>query len=128
MVSSQVVKDVLGKYVELVGKKDVEAILALYAEDAVVEDPVGGDAQVGFDAIVAFYRHGLGGAENVSSELIAPVRTTGVGEGAMAFTVTMTMDGQAMKLHAIDVMKLNDAGKIVSMKAYWSFEHNVEML
>lgn len=127
MVDTKVIKEVLEKYVQLVGENDIDGILALYDKDAVVEDPVGTDPHVGIEAIEAFYRNGLGQAE-VSAELTGPVRTTSVGEGAMPFQVRIKMNGMNMLIDTLDVMKLNEAGKVTSMKAYWSYEDNVEQL
>ncbi|KEQ19679.1 nuclear transport factor 2 family protein [Endozoicomonas numazuensis] len=127
MVDTKVIKSVLEKYVELVDVGDIDGILNLYDDNAVVEDPVGSDPHVGIKAIEDFYRNGLGQAE-ASANLIGPVRTTSANEGAMAFQVKIKMEGMNMLIDTLDVMELNDDGKVTSMKAYWSYEDNVEQL
>ncbi|MCP1648170.1 nuclear transport factor 2 family protein [Pseudomonas nitroreducens] len=114
----QLIRRRMARYVELVDAGDIDGILALYADDAVVEDPVGSPAQVGIEAIASFYREGLGRTE-VSAQLTGPVRVTGNGCGAMPFRVDLNWNGTPCSLHVIDVMEFDEQGLIRSMKAYW---------
>ncbi|WP_236201958.1 nuclear transport factor 2 family protein [Pseudomonas pseudonitroreducens] len=114
----QLIRRRMARYVELVDAGDIDGILALYADDAVVEDPVGSPAQVGIEAIARFYREGLGRAE-VSAQLTGPVRVTGNGCGAMPFRVDLNWNGTPCSLHVIDVMEFDEHGLIRRMKAYW---------
>ena len=125
MISTKIIKETLEKYIQLVDASDVDGIIALYAEGAVVEDPVGTEPHVGIAAVDAFYRNGLGQMK-VNAELTGQVRTTTANEGAMPFVVRVDGEQGKMDIHVIDVMKFNDDGKIVSMKAYWTYEDNVE--
>ncbi|MCY1395429.1 Steroid Delta-isomerase [compost metagenome] len=119
MLSPQAIQATMARYVELVDAGDIEAIVALYAEDAVVEDPVGKPAIHGIAEIARFYREGLG-VSNASAMLTGSVRATHNGCGAMPFRVDLVWDGQACSIHVIDVMEFDEQGKIRSMKAYWS--------
>ena len=119
MVSAQQIQATMARYVELVDAGDIDGIVALYGQDAVVEDPVGQPPIRGLIAIERFYREGLG-ASNVSATLTGPVRATLNGCGAMPFRVDMEWAGQPCSLHVIDVMEFDADGKIRSMKAYWS--------
>ncbi|WP_432216660.1 steroid Delta-isomerase [Pseudomonas kribbensis] len=119
MISAQQIQTTMARYVELVDAGDIDGILALYGEDATVEDPVGQPPIQGLADIERFYRQGLG-ASKVSATLTGPVRATLNGCGAMPFRVDMQWAGQPCSLHVIDVMEFDDAGKIRSMKAYWS--------
>ncbi|MHC8400351.1 steroid Delta-isomerase [Pseudomonas sp. MDT1-17] len=119
MVSAQQIQTTMARYVELVDAGDIDAIIVLYSQDAVVEDPVGKPPIQGLVAIERFYREGLG-ASNVSATLTGPVRATTNGCGAMPFRVDMEWAGQPCSLHVIDVMEFDADGKIRSMKAYWS--------
>lgn len=125
MITPQQIQQCMARYVELVDAGDIDAIVALYAVDAVVEDPVGKPALVGIAAIERFYREGLGKTE-ASASLTGPVRATLNGCGAMAFRVDLSWGGQPCSIQVIDVMEFDDAGKIRSMKAYWS-EINLEL-
>ena len=119
MISAQHIQTTMARYVELVDTSDIEGILALYAKDATVEDPVGQAPLQGIDAIARFYREGLG-AMKVSATQTGPVRATLNGCGAMPFRVDMEWGGQPCSLHVIDVMEFDTDGKVRSMKAYWS--------
>ncbi|AXI61678.1 steroid delta-isomerase [Pseudomonas kribbensis] len=119
MISAQQIQTTMARYVELVDAGDIDGILALYNEGATVEDPVGQPPIQGLADIERFYRQGLG-ASKVSATLTGPVRATLNGCGAMPFRVDMQWAGQPCSLHVIDVMEFDDAGKIRSMKAYWS--------
>ena len=119
MISAQQIQATMARYVELVDAGDIDGILALYADDATVEDPVGHAPLQGIDAIARFYREGLG-AMKVCATLTGPVRATLNGCGAMPFRVDMEWGGQPCSLHVIDVMAFNADGRIRSMKAFWS--------
>lgn len=119
MISAEQIQATMARYVELVDSGDIDGILALYSQEAIVEDPVGQPPLQGLVAIERFYRDGLG-ASNVSAVLTGPVRATLNGCGAMPFRVDMEWAGQPCSLHVIDVMEFDAHGKIRSMKAYWS--------
>lgn len=119
MISPEQIQALMSRYVALVDAGDIDGILALYSEDARVEDPVGQSALEGIADIARFYREGLG-ASKVSATLTGPVRATLNGCGAMPFRVDMQWAGQPCSLHVIDVMEFDANGKIRSMKAYWS--------
>ncbi|WP_239482042.1 steroid Delta-isomerase [Pseudomonas insulae] len=114
----------MARYVELVDAGDIDGILALYAADAVVEDPVGTPPLVGSEAIARFYRDGLG-RSSARAELTGPVRVAGNRSAAMPFRVDLDWGGQPCSIHVIDVMEFDADGRIRSMKAYWD-EDNME--
>ena len=60
----------------MVTKGDVEGIVALYADDATIEDPVGSALHRGSDAIRAFYKAGAG-AGTVTMKRTGPVHVAG---------------------------------------------------
>jgi len=99
-------------YIAAYNAADLDAILALYAPDASMEDPVGGEPVRGVEAISALYRMGF--EMGVQLELEGPVRATG---NAVAFAICgRTARG---RLYIIDVFDLTPAGKIARMRAYW---------
>lgn len=106
--------DVVLRYVAALNGGDLDAIVALYADDAVVEDPVGSEPKRGLDAIRAFY------AESVKMELQVqlqgPVRAV-ADEAAFAFTVSFVYGGQRTEIAPIDHFRFNEAGKVTHMRA-----------
>jgi steroid delta-isomerase len=108
--------EAVDKYVEAFDKADIAIIKDIFAADAIVEDPVGSDIHNGIDAICAFYDGALAsGAKLVTT---GPPRCAG---NCVAFPFQATMPG--MTIDIIDVFEFNEAGKVVSMKAYWGPEN-----
>jgi steroid delta-isomerase len=71
-------------YLESFEKKDLEAIIDLFADDCWIEDPVGTDRKIGKDALREFYQLGIDiGAKGT---LTSEVRIVGT-EAAFAFTM-----------------------------------------
>lgn len=111
-------KAALQKYIEGFKAGDAEAIIGLFAEDATIEDPVGGGKVVaGIAAISDFYRQGVTYVTRM--ELSAPIRASHTNAAAMAFDFEMSIEGQTIRTSAIDVMEFNDAGEVERMRAYW---------
>lgn len=109
-------KAAVHEYVRALNASDVEAIVALYAEDAVVEDPVGSPPKRGRDAIRAFYAGSV--ALKLQVVLEGEVRCVG-NEAAFAFSVAFTHQGQRTTIRPIDTMRFDAAGRIVHMRAYF---------
>lgn len=103
---------IVHKYVEAFDKKDIKLIREIYADDAVVEDPVGSEPYVGIDAIVAFYEGAF--ATGATLALTGDVRCAG---NTAAFPFKVMMEG--INIAPIDVFEFNEAGEVVQMKAYW---------
>ena len=88
----------------------------LYAEDATVEDPVGGgEVHIGRQAIHGFYAN----VENVKSQAeIVTLRAAGH-EAAFLWALTVELGETKMRIEIISVMTFDSESKIASMKAYW---------
>ncbi len=116
MPSAEHIEATVHRYLELVANGTAEQIADLFADDASVEDPVGGEVHIGRQAISGFYRN----IESLprQTELIT-ARVAGR-EAAFLFAITVGSDGGRMRIEPIDVMVFNDDGRIASMKAYWS--------
>ena len=118
MVSAEHVESMVHRYLELVASGTGDEIAALYADDATVEDPVGGgEVHIGRHAIAGFYRN----IESIprETEMLA-LRVCGH-EAAFMFSITVGAgEGARMRIEPIDVMQFNADGQIATMKAYWS--------
>ena len=114
-ITADHIKSVFQRYVELVTRGDFEAVAALYAEDATVEDPVGSEPHRGRAAIRDFYAASAG---KVRLELEGRVRVAGR-DGAAAMVARPT-GVPGVVIETLDVMSFDDAGRITSMRAYWS--------
>jgi len=111
-------------YIDAFGARDPLAAAALFADDATVEDPVGGDVLRGKAAITAFYTNAM--SMGATLRLTGPVRQA-ADCAAFAFTACVNVPGQNMEIDIIDVFRFNAAGKVVEMRAYWS-PANVRMI
>ncbi len=120
--------------VHLAGKRSREAAMArnkeawldLFADDAIVEDPIGpshfdpeGKGHRGRDEISAFW-----------DKAIAPnklefnfVDTFGCGnEEANVGTIVITTGGYQVTTEGVFTYRVNDEGKLVALRAYWEVD------
>jgi steroid delta-isomerase len=106
----------VNRYLELLAKRQADAIADLYATDATVEDPVGGEVHIGRQAIHGFYSNVPG--TNNETEVVT-LRALG-NEVAFFWRLIVNIgEGGKMTMEIISVMTFDDDGKIASMKAYW---------
>jgi len=112
----QAITDTVNRYIALLAGGDVDDLVSLYADDATVEDPVGGEVHIGSQAIKGFYS-ALAGLQR-EAELVS-LRVAGH-EAAFHFRLTVTAGDHKMRIEPIDVMVFDDRGKVSAMKAYWS--------
>jgi steroid delta-isomerase len=120
MPTPEQMRDAVLAYFACFASADVEAIVGLFAEDAVVEDPVDGARIVGRDAIRAFFTSGfafVGGAYRFEPE--GAVRIAGRHAACAAIAICDKAD-PPFRLETIDVMTFDESGKFAGMKAYWS--------
>lgn len=98
---------------------DRDGWLALFADDATVEDPVGAERYVGKEAIGAFWdmSHSMADRVTLTPSVIKAV----AGEAAFAMRARMEAGGQVNGMDIIDVMTFNDDGLITSQRAFWDF-------
>lgn len=103
-------------YVAAFDVGDPELAVALFAEDATIEDPIESPLKVGTDAIREFYV----GSMNAGAKLVlqGPVRIGG-SHAAFAFQAQLQMGGNLVTIDVIDIFKFNDAGKVIEMRAYF---------
>lgn len=113
-LTTEQIRETCETYVSLVGSEDVDAMVALFAEDARVEDPVGSDPHVGHAAIRSFYA--TLPAMDVSAALTGPVHV--VADAAAAAFPFEVHTGE-MVMQVIDVMTFDADGRIATMTAYW---------
>ncbi|GFG74932.1 nuclear transport factor 2 family protein [Mycobacterium botniense] len=113
---TQAITNAVHRYLGLLANGSVDDLVEMYAADATVEDPVGGEVHIGRQAIRSFYS-ALDGAER-DCELVS-LRVAG-NEAAFQFRLTVATGGSVVRIEPIDVMAFADDGKVTAMKAYWS--------
>jgi steroid delta-isomerase len=116
MPSAEDITKAVNRYLETVSQGRPDDVAALYAEDATVEDPVGGEVHIGRQAIRGFYANVLGAKCETD---VVTLRALG-NEAAYFWRLTVDLgEGDRMTIEIISVMTFDDEGKIASMKAYW---------
>ena len=111
MPSAEDITKAVNRYLETISQGRPDDIAALYADDATVEDPVGGEVHIGRQAIRGFYTS----VENVESKTeVVTLRALG---NEAAFFWRLIIGG--MSIEIISVMTFDEDAKIASMKAYW---------
>ncbi|TEU04726.1 MAG: steroid delta-isomerase [Dehalococcoidia bacterium] len=108
------------RYINGVSAHDIEAIKAIYDDNATVEDPVGTDPHVGIDAICKFYEQAFNA--ELKLELAGPVRYAG-NAAVFPFVCTVILGDSKLKIDAIDIFEFNQNGKVQTMRAYWGPEN-----
>jgi steroid Delta-isomerase len=126
MPSPEQIADTVNRYISLVAKGSADDIAELYADDATVEDPVGGGVHIGREAIHGFYS-GLTNTDNVERECeLVTLRVAG-NEAAFQFRLTVKAGDGGLLIEPIDVMAFGDDSKVTAMKAYWSADNVTQL-
>ncbi len=106
------------KYTSAVTATDVDRILSIYADTAQIEIPVGGPVHDGIEAIHAFYRDN----ELAESLTVAgPACVAGL-EAAVPLIAVVRQGGQRLELDVIDVARIDEAGQVLGMRAFFDLE------
>ncbi|MFG1922309.1 nuclear transport factor 2 family protein [Cryptosporangium sp. NPDC048952] len=116
---------------DAVGRKAKQEWLELFSENAVIEDPVGPSF---FDAEGKGH-HGRDGIASFWDTVIAPVRrfhftihdsfANGPNCANVATFSTEMADGSLAETELVSVYRLDEAGRIESMRAYWEVERTL---
>lgn len=106
---------------------DREAWLSLFADDGVVQDPVGvspldptGLGHRGADAIAAFWDSTI--APNAVRFEIAHSYAAGSECANVGEVITTLPDGSVATAEGVFVYAVNADGKLVSLRAFWEFD------
>ncbi len=114
--------------VAAVQAKDKAAWLALWAEDGCVEDPVGvsfidptGEGFRGPARREQFWDSNIGPTDSIAFDLHDSFAAGN--EVANVATITITVGGNTQtKCEGVFVYRVNDQGKLVSLRAFWETE------
>jgi hypothetical protein len=105
--------------------KDRDGWLALFADDAVVEDPVGpsfvdadGKGQRGKEAITAFYDNVISQSESLKFSIRQSIECGD--EVANIGELRITLPGNQVGIvQLVNIYKVNSEGKLVSLRSFW---------
>jgi steroid Delta-isomerase len=120
-----VARDVAKQSMALTEGRDREGWLGLFADDAVVEDPVGpslfdpeGKGHRGREAITAFYDNVIMMSEKI--EFTIRDSYEGGSEVANVGQIRITLPGDQVGIVPIvNIYRVDDAGKLVALRSFW---------
>ncbi len=117
-MSAATMTQTLDAYCGGLSAMNADTVLAAFAEDATQTDPVGSPTNVGHEQIRRFFEgiFSLCDTMAFSADQVFAIGN----DVALKWTARGTgKNGNAVTFEGIDVMKLNDAGKIQSLTSYW---------
>jgi steroid delta-isomerase len=116
MPNPQKMEAAVHAYVAAFDAGSADAVAALYAQDATVEDPIGAPIHHGREAIRAFYAESMQTGAKLTLE--GPVRIAG-DYAVFPFAVHLNYDGGAKRIDVIDTFRFNEADEVIEMRAFW---------
>jgi ketosteroid isomerase-like protein len=112
---------------EAVQAKDKPAWLEVFADDAIVEDPIGpsafdpeGKGHRGRDAIAAFWDKVIAPTDKIEFNFRDAFQCGN--EEANVGNIVITMGGHQITAEGVFTYKANDDGKLVALRAYWEMD------
>jgi ketosteroid isomerase-like protein len=116
-----------------VAKGDLEEWLTVYAEDAVLEDPVGpsmfdeeGKGHHGHDGIRAFWEKAIAPIDRFAFEINDSFANPGSNTCANIGRITTSFeDGSHTTTDLVMVYVVDEDGRVTSMKAFWEPERTM---
>jgi steroid Delta-isomerase len=117
MPTSEDLRQLVDRYAKSVTARDVDALVALFTEDAVQQDPATSPPNVGHEAIRTFFQAAVDASTATTFEALA-VHTCG-DHAAIDFRVTVQLEAGTMVIEGIEVFSFAEDGRIRSVTAYW---------
>jgi steroid Delta-isomerase len=115
---------------EAVIARDKDAWLAVFADDAIVEDPIGpstfdpeGKGHRGRDAISAFWDKVIANTDKIEFNFLDTYQCGN--EEANVGNIVTTMGGHQITAEGVFTYKVNNQGKMVALRAYWEMDRAV---
>ena len=120
MPSPEEIRATVQRYTEVFSAGDKEGYVGLFADDATLEDPVGGGVHQGTDAIRAFWDTTRDMTPTIELRITGPVRVAG-NEAAFPGEARPTLGDSPMMVPIVDTLAFDDDGKITRLRAFWDF-------
>ena len=107
--------------------RDKDAWLRVFADDAIVEDPIGpshfdpeGKGHLGRDAISAFWDKAIAPTDRIEFDFRDSFRCGN--EEANVGAILITMGGYQITAEGVFTCRVNDEGQMVALRAYWELD------
>lgn len=112
---------------EAVIARDKAAWLEVFADDAIVEDPIGpshfdpeGKGHRGRDAISAFWDKAIAPTDKIEFDFVDTFQCGN--EEANVGCIVITMGGYRITTDGVFTYRVNDEGKLAALRAYWEVD------
>lgn len=119
MPTTDEIKAVVERYAAAHSSGDLDGIVALFAADAVVADPVDQPEHVGREAVRAFFAGTHEMADSLELRITGPIRAVDRFAAVPMQAVTAVGDSRFV-VDIVDVFTFGDDGLITDMRAYWT--------
>ena len=107
----------LNAYAERINAGDAAGVLALFAPDAVIEDPIGSPPRSGPD-LGPWFADTVAFGTRITP--VAPIRGSHGDEALLVFDVEFTPPGSPrLRIRSADAFRLDADGRILSLRAFW---------
>lgn len=107
--------------------RDKEAWLANFADDAIVQDPIGpshfdpeGKGHRGRDEISAFWDKAIASTDKIEFNFSDTFQCGD--EEANTGNITITMGGHQIVTEGVFTYRANEKGELVALRAYWELD------
>jgi steroid Delta-isomerase len=118
---------------EAVAARDKDAWLAVFAEDAIVEDPIGpsvfspdGSGHRGREAIAAFWDKAIAPTESI--EFVFGDSFACGNEVAFTGLIRTRIGGQVIDAEGVFTYRVDAEGKIAALRAFWETDRAMQTM
>ena len=117
MPNAEDIREVYDKYIAALVRHDLDAVMAMFATNAVLHDPVDAPVRVGLEAIREYF----GGINGIRAcRLAGPMHISAdCRHAAVSGYAEMELGEGITIIETIDVLTFDDDGKVSTMTAYW---------
>lgn len=112
---------------DAVAARDKDTWLAAFADDAIVQDPIGpspfdpeGTGHRGRNAISAFWDKAIAPTDNIEFRFSDTFQCGD--EEANVGAIVTTMAGYEITTEGVFTYRVNDAGEIIALRAFWEVD------
>ena len=118
MPTAEEIQQVYDRYLDALVRHDLDGVMAMFAADAVLHDPVDGPVREGLDAIREYFAGGINGMR--SCRLACPVHISADCRHAAVSAYSEVELGEGISIiETTDVLTFDEDGKVSTMTAYW---------
>jgi steroid delta-isomerase len=108
---------VVTAYVDAANRNDKDAVVAMFAPDAVWYDPVGAPPHEGRAGVAEFWDESRAMAERI--EMLCDDIIVCGNEAAMRMRIRATIGDNVMEMDVVETFTVDDDGLFSLVKAYW---------